>query len=77
MLGERSTMPVQEPSGSLLLRVWCEGEGANARVVARVLEWNSTSEDVPSEPQYASGVDEIVEKVRRWIIQLVAHSADA
>ncbi|HKT00043.1 MAG TPA: hypothetical protein VJT31_10965 [Rugosimonospora sp.] len=62
--------PAAGRSGSLLLRVWWEGNGEQARIIARLLDRQAGGRTAPPEPQYATGVDGILDAVRTWLTGL-------
>ncbi|WP_143861336.1 hypothetical protein [Nocardia amikacinitolerans] len=58
-----------DPSGIMLIRVWCHRENDDVRLIARFLGWSSVETRI-ADCEYATGVDDILDVVRQWVIRL-------
>src|SRR5438093_5935357 len=55
-------------SGALMLRVWREGGCADETLTARILGRHDVDRGHEVVPDYATGVDAILDVVRRWLL---------
>ena len=59
-----------EPLGALVIRVW-RAPGADAPLIGRFVGRLDVESEETEPPDYAIGVDQIVERTREWLLRYV------